>query len=63
LQKLGIKKGVKVVFSPELIDQSRVIETEKAYPKKSIIGTISYMPAVFGCATASVVIRDLYETI
>ena len=59
LHTLGIKNGVKVVFSPEKADQSRIIETEKAFPKKSIIGTLSYMPAIFGCTVASVVIRDL----
>ncbi|MEN9569881.1 MAG: hypothetical protein RL172_1112 [Bacteroidota bacterium] len=59
LNKLGVRQGVKVVFSPEEADQSKIIETEKAYPKKSIIGTVSYMPAVFGCVVASVVIRDL----
>jgi tRNA threonylcarbamoyladenosine dehydratase len=59
LRKLGVAEGVKVVFSAEVADQARIIETEKAYPKKSIIGTISYMPAIFGCVTASVVIRDL----
>jgi tRNA threonylcarbamoyladenosine dehydratase len=59
LRKLNIKKGVTVVFSPEEADQSRIIETEKAYPKKSIIGTISYMPAIFGCTAASVVVRGL----
>jgi len=60
LNKLGIRKGVTVVFSPEEADQSKIIVTEKAYPKKSIIGTISYMPAMFGCMVASVVIRNLY---
>jgi len=59
LQALGIKKGLKVVFSSEKPDQTRIIETENAYPKKSIIGTLSYMPAIFGCTVASVVIRDL----
>ena len=59
LQAFGIKKGLKVVFSPEKPDQSRIIETENAFPKKSIIGTLSYMPAIFGCTVASVVIRDL----
>jgi tRNA threonylcarbamoyladenosine dehydratase len=59
LRRLNIHKGVTVVFSPEVADQSRIIETEKAYPKKSIIGTISYMPAIFGCTAASVVIRGL----
>lgn len=61
LRKLNIRQGVTVVFSPEEADQSRIIETEKAYPKKSIIGTISYMPAIFGCTAASVVIRGLME--
>ena len=61
LHEMGIYNGVKVVFSPEKIDKEKVIVTEKAFPKKSLIGTISYMPAIFGCVTASVVIRDLYE--
>ena len=43
------------------IDQGKVVVTEKAFPKKSIIGTVSYMPDIVGCITASVVIRDLYE--
>jgi tRNA A37 threonylcarbamoyladenosine dehydratase len=59
LQSLGVKKGLKVVFSPEKADQDKIIVTEKAFPKKSIIGTMSYMPAIFGCTVASVVIRDL----
>jgi len=59
LQALGIKKGLKVVFSPEKADQDKIIVTEMAFPKKSIIGTLSYMPAIFGCTVASVVIRDL----
>jgi tRNA A37 threonylcarbamoyladenosine dehydratase len=65
LQSLGIKKGLKVVFSPEKADQDKIIVTEKAFPKKSIIGTLSYMPAMFGCTVASVVIRDLmgFETL
>lgn len=62
LHSLGIKKGLKVVFSAEKVDQSRIIETEKAFPKKSLIGTLSYMPAMFGCTVASVVIRDLMAT-
>ena len=39
--------------------KAKIIVTEKAFPKKSIIGTMSYMPAIFGCTVASVVIRDL----
>ena len=63
LHALGIYKGLTVVFSAEKADQSRIIETEKAFPKKSIIGTISYMPAIFGCMTASVVIRELVKPV
>ena len=61
LNEVGIRNGLKVVFSAEPVDKERVIVTEKAFPKKSIIGTISYMPAIFGCMVASVVIRDLFE--
>ena len=61
LRKYGVRKGFKVVFSPEAADQSRIYESEKAYPKKSVIGTISYMPAAFGITCASVVVRDLLE--
>ena len=59
LQSMGIKKGLKVVFSPEKADQDKIIVSENAFPKKSIIGTLSYMPAIFGCTVASVVIQDL----
>ncbi len=59
LHAVGIYTGLTVVFSPEEIDPERVIVTEKAFPKKSLIGTISYMPAIFGCIVASVVIREL----
>lgn len=61
LHRLGIFRGLTVVFSPEKADQSRIIETEKAWPKKSVIGTISYMQAIFGIVCASVVIRNLMD--
>ena len=60
LNKLGIKKGFKVVFSPEEVDEN-AIRLEESQNKKSSVGTISYMPAIFGCFAASVVIRDLAE--
>lgn len=59
LKNLGIKKGVKVVFSPEEpIKESLMLTDGKNY-KKSAYGTISYMPATFGAVTASVAIRRL----
>jgi tRNA threonylcarbamoyladenosine dehydratase len=58
LSRLGVKKGVKVVFSSEKIDESAV-RLEEGQNKKSTVGTISYMPPLFGCHIAGVVIRDL----
>jgi tRNA A37 threonylcarbamoyladenosine dehydratase len=60
LHALGVYSGLNVVFSPEQPAEKRVVLTENG-PKKSVIGTISYMPAIFGCMLASVVIRDLYR--
>lgn len=58
LHKLGVYKGVKVVFSSEEVDPEAVVLSESEN-KKSNVGTISYMPPLFGCYCASVVIRDL----
>jgi tRNA A37 threonylcarbamoyladenosine dehydratase len=60
LHRVGIFTGLKVVFSPERPLEKRLIVVENG-PKKSVVGTISYMPAVFGCTVASMVIRGLYE--
>ncbi|TCN70682.1 tRNA threonylcarbamoyladenosine dehydratase [Acetobacteroides hydrogenigenes] len=59
LGKLGIKKGFQVVFSSELARPEAVILVENEQNKKSTVGTISYMPPLFGCHCASVVIRGL----
>lgn len=58
LHKLGIRKGFYAVFSPEPVRPGSMILAEETN-KKSNVGTISYMPAVFGCCCASVVIRSL----
>jgi tRNA A37 threonylcarbamoyladenosine dehydratase len=61
LKSNGIRKGVKVVFSPELpIKESLMLTDGKNY-KKSAYGTISYMPATFGSVVASVAIRELMK--
>lgn len=59
LHRLGIREGFTAVYSPEGIDKSKVVATNGEHSKASIVGTISYMPAAFGIACASVVIRDL----
>lgn len=58
LNKLGVKTGCKVVFSPEeIIRESVIISLSRN--KKSTVGTISFMPPMFGCYCASVVLNHL----
>ena len=59
LKKAGIRKSLPVVFSTEQADRNAVITVEGEQNKKSTTGTISYMPAVFGCYLAEHVIRNL----
>lgn len=59
LTKFDIRRGFKVVFSPELVDKNVIILTEGEQNKKTTVGTISYLPAMFGCYLASEVIRDI----
>lgn len=60
LHRMGIKKGFKAIFSPEPVPEEAVeIDANPDINKLSTVGTISYMPAIFGCMAASVVIRDL----
>jgi len=61
LHKLGITNGFTAVWSPETTDKAKIIPIKGERNKASIVGTISYMPAAFGIACASVVIRDLAE--
>ena len=59
LKKAGIRKSVPVVFSTEQADRRAVITIDGEQNKKSTTGTISYMPAVFGCYLAEYVIRKI----
>lgn len=59
LQKMGVKRKVPVVFSTEQADPKTVILTDDEMNKKSTCGTVSYMPAVFGCYLAEYVIKRL----
>ena len=60
LHKIGIRKGFTAVFSPEPVREGAMILCEEQN-KKSNMGTISYIPAVFGIGCASVVIRGLID--
>lgn len=59
LQKMGIRRKLPVVFSTEQADPKAVLLTEDELNKKSTCGTVSYLPAVFGCYLAEYVIKRL----
>ena len=59
LKKEGLRRSLPVVFSTEQADRNAIITIEGEQNKKSTTGTISYMPAVFGCYLAEYVIRKL----
>ena len=61
LHKFNIKSGFKVVFSPEEISKDSVIFIDDERNKKTTVGTISYMPSLFGIFAASHVIRELAD--
>jgi tRNA A37 threonylcarbamoyladenosine dehydratase len=60
LRRLGVTTGIKAVFSTEQVNRD-LVEPCDEQNKKSVVGTISYLPAMFGCVCASVVIRELIE--
>ena len=59
LHLLGIWNGFKAVYSPEEVSRTAVKFAEGEINKKSTVGTISYMPAIFGCFCAAGVIQDI----
>ena len=61
LKEVKIDKGVKVVFSSEIQDESSLKTTDGKNFKKSFYGTNSYMPGLFGLYAAETVIRYLLD--
>ena len=59
LRKLDVHGGFQVVFSTEHVPKETIIPVEGEPNKRSTVGTSSYIPAIFGCTLASIVIRDL----
>jgi tRNA A37 threonylcarbamoyladenosine dehydratase len=58
LHKLGIREGFKAVYSEEVPLESAVV-MEEGRNKKSNVGTLSYLPTVFGCVCAQAVLDEL----
>ncbi len=64
LHHLGVRTGFKAVFSPEIVPESAVkVESDPLINKMSVVGTISYMPAIFGCFAAAEVLKELIEEV
>lgn len=59
LRGMGVVKGIPVVFSTEMARPEAVIEVNDELCKRTTTGTVSYMPALFGCWMASYVIRNI----
>jgi tRNA A37 threonylcarbamoyladenosine dehydratase len=59
LHKLGVYSGFDVVFSPEKTSKDSLKYIDNEQNKKTTVGTISYMPMMFGAFMAAHVIREL----
>ena len=60
LHRLGITEGFLAVYSEEQPDRQAVV-LEEGRNKKSNVGTVSYLPAVFGCVCAQAVVCGIVK--
>jgi tRNA threonylcarbamoyladenosine dehydratase len=61
LHSWGIWNGIKAVYSNEVPKKEALTTAEEVRGKRSTIGTISYMPNLFGCLASAEAIRGLLE--
>ena len=59
LKRRAIYGGFKAVFSTEEVIKESLMLTDGSNFKKSAYGTMSFLPAAFGCACAATVVNDL----
>ena len=59
LRTLGVNKGIAAVFSTEMANPDAVIAVDDEQCKRTTTGTISYMPALFGCFLSAHVLRNI----
>lgn len=59
LKRMGMKRSLPVVFSTEQACPEAIIRVDDERNKKSTTGTVSYMPATFGCFLAAYVVKTL----
>ncbi len=60
LHRRGIYKGIRVVFSPEE-RKSLATQDKSEIIANTVVGTVSYMPSVFGCYCAAEVINHFHR--
>lgn len=62
LRNINIRDGVEVVFSPEAASRPTLPATaEHGAGRHAAVGTISYMPNIFGCYCAAHVVNHLLD--
>ncbi|NQW30820.1 MAG: tRNA threonylcarbamoyladenosine dehydratase [Ignavibacteria bacterium] len=61
LRKGGVVGGITAVYSLEEVDEESMMFTDGLNYKRSSFGTISYLPAAFAGACASVIVRSVME--
>ena len=59
LREAGISKGIPVVYSVESPLKYAVISVSGERNKRTTVGTISYLPNIFGCFMASYILSHL----
>ena len=59
LKAEGIRRKLPVVWISEMAETAAVILTDEIANKRSSYGTVSYLPAIFGCMLGAYVIRKL----
>lgn len=61
LRKMNIRHKLPVVYSTEIPQADAVEEVIGERNKRTTVGTISYMPAIFGCYLAAYVLKKLTQ--
>lgn len=61
LKDLGVERGIRTVFSPEEVARETIVLVNDEPNKRSTLGTISFMPAIFGCFCAAEVLNSLID--
>jgi tRNA A37 threonylcarbamoyladenosine dehydratase len=59
LRLKGYEKGLPVVYSTETTAKQAILPVSAERNKRSTVGTVSYMPVMFGCHMAAYVIQEL----